>query len=131
MTVPSVSPLIPFFDSEEARPAPDSSSRYHLICEYIRTPLHALLGTKVLLWKNETNSAGRRIVFSIAFASFALIGVVDMVAGFVFGILSSPLELLGYQYSRHAFERVYLGGVASFLFLTTFQIENFLGTTEL
>lgn len=101
----------------------------HLVYQYIKTPLHSLLGRAVADWRNETNSIGRRLVCGVALAGLAIAGIIDMIAGIAIGILSFPLKLYGYQYSRYAFERVYWGGITSIFFLSTFQLENILGKT--
>lgn len=97
--------------------------------ENVKTPLHTLFGHKVLEWKNETNSCGRRIVCGLALASLAIGGVLDMIASVALAILTSPGELAGYQYSRNFFLRVANGAITSLTFLTIFQYENIKGET--
>ncbi|ADI37658.1 hypothetical protein [Waddlia chondrophila] len=97
--------------------------------EKIKTPLHAIYGCKIISWKDETNAIGRRIVCGFALAGLAVAGIIDIIAGIALGILSSPAELLGYQYSRHFFLRTYYGGMTSLTFLTIFQYENVVGST--
>ena len=95
----------------------------------IETPLHAIAGLKIVEWKNDTQSMGRRITCGLALASLAIVGLIDIVAGIAFGILTSPGELAGYKHSRHFFYRAGYGGMASLTFLTIFQYENIKGST--
>ena len=106
-----------------------STAQLEATYENIKTPLHSLCGYKVINWKNETNSIGRRIVCGLALASLAFAGVIDMIASVALGILTSPAELAGYQYSRNFFARVGYGAMASLIFLTICQIENIKGET--
>ena len=109
----------------------NSSTQLAKTYELIKTPLHLIAGVKVINWKNESNSIGRRFVCGFALAGLAIAGVVDMVAAIAICVLASPAELAGYEFSRNGWKRLKYGGLASFTFLTIYQYENIKGNASI
>jgi hypothetical protein len=95
--------------------------------ETVKTPLHTMAWQKIKDWKEESPYMGRKIVYGLAITGLAIAGVVDIAASIALGILSSPLELAGYQFSRNFFIRSGLGVLTTIILLTIEQYDNIKG----
>lgn len=110
--------------SSNAQEAPNSSVQLERAYELIKTPLHLIVGLKVIEWRNETQSMGRRIVCGAALFGLAFAGVIDMIGAVAILIFTSPLECAGYKFSRNGWYRLEFGATTSLVFLSIYQYDN-------